>query len=425
MSGTVNIVDWRVNMNTDFWIGFLKITSMLATGLFGALGLLTKYKDETGRITKWGKIALTGIIISSAISLTLYTLETSTAKAKAEKAREQAEATTNTLSNILNTAKSTIEQTNILKSGLEETLKGQKENLETTKRVAEDMKDSIDSQKTLLKQNSQISSDMRSSLSKQERTLTTAEQIAARSNETFFQISRMQYPINDLKVQVFLKISIDHPLLAKYKNNFELQVRTIIDDFKRSKSVFYDNEKVAVSPSGREIQLFKGNNLLPNSSEVDNLLTRTNLTFLFYKAHVESESSIGTESNLFIYGSSAFVPIKEDNKQEMGTLLYNIDDRAFVLLGITSRVKFMKTQADVLSLLDFIDADLIVKAYHPSNIDQGFNIAEIIFSNSLGQRLVIPGEQFNLISVGGEHALIYHFPRDWRDLFTRKSRFRM
>jgi hypothetical protein len=38
------------------------------TGLFGLLGLLTNYKDEGGRITRWGKIALLGTIASTGVA---------------------------------------------------------------------------------------------------------------------------------------------------------------------------------------------------------------------------------------------------------------------------------------------------------------------------------------------------------------------
>jgi hypothetical protein len=107
----------------------LKITSMIATGVFGALGLLTKYKDDQGKITKWGKVALGGILISSGISLGLYILETSNAKASAIKAQAEAKATEQKLETILVNAQTTAEQqkrslheTNILKVGLEKTL---------------------------------------------------------------------------------------------------------------------------------------------------------------------------------------------------------------------------------------------------------------------------------------------------------------
>jgi len=55
-------------MDFDFWIGSLKVISMLSAGLFGALGLITKYKDENNRITRWGKTALAGLEVSWALS---------------------------------------------------------------------------------------------------------------------------------------------------------------------------------------------------------------------------------------------------------------------------------------------------------------------------------------------------------------------
>src|SRR5262245_20522425 len=115
-------------MGFDIWIGFLKIVSMLSAGVFVALGLVTKYKDENDKITKWGKTALAGIFISTIISLSLHILETSKAKNAAVQSKTEADATANSLRTILETAQTTanqqkksLDETNRLKKGLEDT----------------------------------------------------------------------------------------------------------------------------------------------------------------------------------------------------------------------------------------------------------------------------------------------------------------
>jgi hypothetical protein len=147
----------------DFWYNFLKVISLLASGLFGALGLLTKYRDDTGKITKWGKVALSGIVLSSSISLILYTLETSRAKAAAERARRDAEAMTQKadnmaqkLENVLKVAETTADtqkeslvKTDDLKKGLTETLGQQKE-------IAGKMDNSLETQRVVLHGNKEI-----------------------------------------------------------------------------------------------------------------------------------------------------------------------------------------------------------------------------------------------------------------------------
>jgi hypothetical protein len=151
----------------DLFYSFLKVTSMVATGAFGALGLLTKYKDDRGKITKWGKTALGGIVISSGITLGLYVLETSRAKAAADRAKAQTEATATKLQAILVNAQTTadqqktsLEETNELKVGLAKTLDQQMINLGTTKAVAKDMRMSITAQKAVLAGNERISNNL-------------------------------------------------------------------------------------------------------------------------------------------------------------------------------------------------------------------------------------------------------------------------
>jgi len=157
----------------DLLYSFLKVTSMIATGLFGALGLLTKYKDDQGKITKWGKVALGGILLSSGFSLGLYILETSRAKAAADKAKAEANATAQVLQTILTNAQTTAEQQrkgleeiNLLKADLTKTLEQQQANLKRTDEVAEGMRTSIVAQQAVLGGNKRILAGLSSSVVK-------------------------------------------------------------------------------------------------------------------------------------------------------------------------------------------------------------------------------------------------------------------
>jgi len=49
----------------------LKAVSMLASGVFGLIGVLTNSRDKDGRMTKWGKIIIVGILLSVTLSLAL------------------------------------------------------------------------------------------------------------------------------------------------------------------------------------------------------------------------------------------------------------------------------------------------------------------------------------------------------------------
>lgn len=153
------------------WISFFKVVSVLVAGSFGVLGLLTKYKDEKGKITKWGKVALTVILFSSSLSLGLHILETSNARKGAERARADAEALSTNLKEILNKAQETanqqkanLDETAKLRDRLEVSLETQTQNLERTEEVAEGMKTTVSAQRSLLAGNREIMGDLTSTI---------------------------------------------------------------------------------------------------------------------------------------------------------------------------------------------------------------------------------------------------------------------
>jgi hypothetical protein len=54
----------------DHFLPVWKPVSIALTGAFGVLGLLTEFKDKhTKRITKWGRISLTGIVVSTMLGV--------------------------------------------------------------------------------------------------------------------------------------------------------------------------------------------------------------------------------------------------------------------------------------------------------------------------------------------------------------------
>jgi hypothetical protein len=53
-----------------FLLSIIKIVGIILAGAFSALGLFTDFKDKkTQAITRWGRIALYGIITSTFVSL--------------------------------------------------------------------------------------------------------------------------------------------------------------------------------------------------------------------------------------------------------------------------------------------------------------------------------------------------------------------
>jgi hypothetical protein len=70
-------------MNYGFWLSIIKVISEVLTAGFGVLGLLTEFKTDVElpngfkakRVTLWGWVALTGIVVSFMISGTTTALE--------------------------------------------------------------------------------------------------------------------------------------------------------------------------------------------------------------------------------------------------------------------------------------------------------------------------------------------------------------
>jgi hypothetical protein len=198
----------------DLLYSFFKITSMIATGLFGALGLLTKYRDAEGKITRWGKVALGGILISSGISLGLYVLETARAKAKAIEDQAKAVATGEKLETILVNAQTTAEQqkrsleeTNTLKLGLEKAL-------ERSDYIAKGMENSLAGQQSVLSGNKMILGGVTDTVKKQGELLNL-------NTGTLNEVSRGLYPIKAVRITYWLRVPMDHEHLRAYRERIE------------------------------------------------------------------------------------------------------------------------------------------------------------------------------------------------------------
>jgi hypothetical protein len=76
---------------TSTLLTILKFVSIALSGTFGILGLLTKYRDENEKITRWGRIALIGILVTTFVAAVSQGLEArrSQESAKAETQKTQ------------------------------------------------------------------------------------------------------------------------------------------------------------------------------------------------------------------------------------------------------------------------------------------------------------------------------------------------
>jgi hypothetical protein len=53
----------------EHWVLVLKLASLAITGILGVVGLLNDFKDKNGKLTKWGKISLWGLVFAAFVSL--------------------------------------------------------------------------------------------------------------------------------------------------------------------------------------------------------------------------------------------------------------------------------------------------------------------------------------------------------------------
>lgn len=59
----------------ELLLALLQVLGVILAGGFGLLGLLTKYRDEAGRITRWGRVALVGVVVSTLVAVSAQALE--------------------------------------------------------------------------------------------------------------------------------------------------------------------------------------------------------------------------------------------------------------------------------------------------------------------------------------------------------------
>jgi len=73
----------------DWGLLVLKFLSIGLTGVFGVMALLVQYKDANGNITRWGRIALIGVLGSTGVAATTTGLELLKGAAQAARTAKQ------------------------------------------------------------------------------------------------------------------------------------------------------------------------------------------------------------------------------------------------------------------------------------------------------------------------------------------------
>lgn len=137
----------------------LKVIAMLSAGLFGAIGVLTESK-KNGRPTKWGKLALAGIILSTAFSL-----EIARRQAKAEDAKR--EVNEQRYIDEVKRQRKIIDDVEVTLVRQKDNLDATKKNLEGSERMAADLTKSVTLETSLVRRTDNLAKTMDVSLKQQ------------------------------------------------------------------------------------------------------------------------------------------------------------------------------------------------------------------------------------------------------------------
>lgn len=326
----------------------LKVTSFVATGIFGALALLTKYKDDDNKMTRWGKIALAGILISSSISLGLYVIETSKAKAAAEKAKADAEATTTRLADIFTAAQTSVNQqsenlkkTDELKTGLETAIEQQNKNLQRSDDIAQGMELSLLGQKHVLGGNRKILGGVQDSITRQENLLVL-------NTGTLSEVRRGLIRIKDVTASFWIRIPTEHSQLKPFLERFEKELWQTEEVSQRGLKDIFFTEKSPLFPDWkREALAFH----LLNSSGVD---------ILFYKKSV-APRCLRTDNNKPDLTMHIYTAPNEQLTQGH-KIFYNLDNKQFRIRGyrVASDPENWDNNQEIISLFDLVNTQMIV-----------------------------------------------------------------
>src|SRR4030095_2741974 len=204
----------------------VKLMSLALAAGFAILGTTTDYKKD-GKVTKWGRVAIIGVIVSGLLSSTLLGIEE---QANANK-RRQEEIEKIAAQNQANEDKAEINNKfeNLVTAAQDNIAKTEK-NLDTTKKVARDLELSVAGQKDLMRQTQDISGGVNQSIKQQGNILGQIQNQVALQEKTFEKTVGLQtqqgYVLENtlralnsfkqFKVTYRLKFPLDTPSLQNF-----------------------------------------------------------------------------------------------------------------------------------------------------------------------------------------------------------------
>jgi hypothetical protein len=266
-------------MTQDSIIGFLELTSVVIAGGLGIAGTITETKNKKGKLTKWGIIALAGIILSNSFSFIQTYLqrekEAQEQIASAQKEKQQA-AEANTR------YKEQIDRLTAIVIKSDSSLKQQWTIQKETKDVLNSVKESEQTQHQIFKQ---------------------SEVLTAQQKQTAENVGRTLNPLLPFKINFTmvvkdtnsLRLAVLSKLLREKINEVDEKMGTSVNaaDMDNEKISFLNKEGILPSPSNPKFYLI--NPEYQYYTELMKLFTYVSISMKFLKPYQNTTRVISCE----------------------------------------------------------------------------------------------------------------------------------
>ena len=208
------------------WSTFLRASATAATLIFGVLG--SKHRDDAGRITKGGRIALVGMLSSAALSFGLQFLDARAAGTRRDQedkrwttALTQLETNVQGSNTVLWDLRQLASKTKMIQGLVDESLTAQKD-------VRRKVVDSLDEQQRLASKTREISGAVEQT-AQSGRNLTESAEKSMKAQEILYglqrqvlkQIVRSQYPLEPLTLSYDVTYDMDEPSFSGYARTLQ------------------------------------------------------------------------------------------------------------------------------------------------------------------------------------------------------------
>lgn len=225
----------------------LKLISLLLAAGFAILGTTVDYKKE-GQVTKWGRIAIIGVIVSGLLSSILLGMEETNKaaaqkKAAAEKVRAEEKANeekaelNNQFQNLVTKAEDNIGKT--------------EETLGKTNEVAQDVQQSVTDQKNLMAQTQTISGGVDKTVVQQQKTFQKTQDLQKQQGAVLQNTLRVLNSFKQFKVNYVMIFPTEMPKFQHFLTN--LKTYALTHPLKENESELRaSGNMVILSPNGED-----------------------------------------------------------------------------------------------------------------------------------------------------------------------------